>query len=115
MEGLRHNCWLIDIAADVYICNNKFIMAEFQKRFTKIEESTSNEVSPERWRVCLRLGLKYSLEGLFLNLKKVNYLPSSSSNFVSLGHLYNSGISHNNKCENFYKVISKRILAQAKQ
>lgn len=115
MKGLRHNCWLVDSAADVHVCNNKSIMAEFQERPTKVGGSTSDGVSPGRGTVRLRLGLEDGLEGLILNLKNVYYLLNSPCNLVSLGLLNNSGIFHNNERKNLYEVISKRVLAQAKR
>ena len=102
MEGQRQNCWLIDSAADVHVCNDKSIMMEYQERSTKVGGSTSDGVSPGRGKVCLRLGLEDDSEGLLLNLQNVYYLPNSPCNLVSLGLLNNSGIFYNNEFENLY-------------
>lgn len=115
MEGPRQNCWLVDSAADVHVCNDKSIMTAYQERPTKVGGSTSYGVSPGRGRVRLRLGLEDGSEGLILNLENVYYLPNSPCNLVSLGLLNNSGIFHDNEHQNLYQVTTKRVLAQAKR
>ena len=115
VEGPRQNCWLVDSAANVHMCNDKSIMTEYQKRFTKDGGSTSNGVSPGRRKFCLRLGLEDDLDGLILNLQNVYYLLNSLCNLVNLGLLNNNGIFHNNKHKNLYQITSKRVLAQAKR
>lgn len=89
-------------------------MTEYQKRPTKVGRSTSDGMSPERGKVCLRLGLKDNSKGLILNLQNVYYLPNSLCNLVSLRLLNNNSIFYNNKHKNLYQITSKKILAQAK-
>ena len=52
----------------------------------------SNEVSPGRGEVCLRLSLKNNSEGLILKLQNIYYLPNSPYNLVSLGLFSNNEI-----------------------
>ena len=111
MEGPQQNCWLDNSAADVYLCNNKLIMTEYQERLTNVDGSTSDRVSLGRQKVCLRLSLKNNLESLILNPQNVYSLLDSFCNLVSLGLLNNSGIFHNNKHENHYQITSKKVLA----
>lgn len=115
MEGPRHNCWLIDSAADVHVCNDLSLMTEYYDKPTKIGGSTSDGSSPGRGKIRIRLGLEDGSEGLVLNLRNVYYFPSSPCNLVSLGLLNDSGILHDNENETLYQLGSKRVLAQARR
>ena len=115
MEGPRQNCWLVDSAADVHVCNDRSLMTEYREHPTKVGGSTSDGVSPGRGKIRLRLGLEDDSEGLILNLQNVYCLPYSPCNLVSLGLLNNSGIYHDNEHENFYQIGSRKVLAQAKR
>ena len=112
VEGPRHNYWLVDLAADIHVCNNQLLMTEYQEQPTKIGRSTSDRISPSREKIRLRLGLKNGLEGLVLNLNNVYYLLYSPCNLISLELLNNSGIYHNNENKTLYKVKTRQIFAQ---
>ena len=115
VEGPWNNCWLVDSAADVHVCNDKSLMTEYKEQPTNVGGSTSNGISPGRGKVRLRLSLQDNSEGLILNLRNVYYLPNSPCNLVSLGLLNDSGIYHSNERETLYHVDSKRVLAQAQR
>lgn len=102
MHGPRENCWLVDSAADVHVCNDKRLMTEYRERPTRVGGSKSNGLSPGRGKVKLRLSLKDGSEGLMLNLFDALYLPNSPGNLVSLGRLNDSGIFYNNEDEKLY-------------
>lgn len=63
----------------------------------------------------IKLEFEDGLERLILNLKNIYYLLKSPCKLVSLRLFNNSGLFHNNERKNLYKVISKRVLAQAEQ
>ena len=115
VEGPRQNCWLVNSAVDVHVCNDRLLMTEYREHSTKVGGSTFNGVSPRRGKIQLRLGLENNSEGLILNLQNVYYLPNSPCNLVNLGLLNNSGIYHDNKHENLYQIGSRKVLAQAKR
>ncbi len=56
MEGPRNHCWLVDSSADVHVCNDRSLITEYKEQPTSVGGSTSNRVSPGRWKVRLRLG-----------------------------------------------------------
>lgn len=113
VEGPCHNCWLIDSAADVHVCNDRSLMTEYHEKPTKIGGSTANDFSPGRGRIRLWLGLEDGSERMILNLRNVYYLPSSPCNLVSLGLLNDSGIFLDNGNVTFYQLRSNRVLTQA--
>lgn len=90
-------------------------MTRYCKKFTKIEGSTSDEISPRRGRVRLCLSLKGGKKGIILDLKDVFFLPSSPSNLVSLGLFNDHGIFYNNENETLYNKQTKTPLAYAQQ
>ena len=115
MEGPQNNCWLVESAADVHVCNNRSLITESKEQPTSLRGSTSNGVSSGRGKIRLCLGLEDNSEGLVLNLQNMYYLPYSRYNLVSLGLLKDSGIYYNNEREILYHVKSKRVLAQARR
>ncbi len=115
VEGLRHNCWLIDSAADVHICNDRSLMTEYYNKPTRSGGSTSDRSSSGRGKTRLQWSFEDGSEGLVLNLRNVYYLPSSPCNLVSLGLLNSSGILHDNQNKTLYQLGSKKVLAQARR
>ena len=114
MQGPRQECWLVDSAADVHVCNDKQLMHDYTERPTRIGGSTSEGVSSGRGKVRLRLA-NDNEDGAILNFKNVYYLPSSPSNLVSLAFLHDHGIYYDNEKEKLYDKSSRRILASAKR
>lgn len=47
----HYNYWLIDLAADIYICNNQSLMIEYNNKPIKIGGSTSNRLSLGRRKI----------------------------------------------------------------
>ncbi len=115
IEGPRGNCWLVDSAADVHLCNDRALMIDYRELPTSIGGSTSNGVSPRRGRVWLRLALKDGSESLILNLRNVYYFSNIPCNLVSLDLLNDSGIFHDKENETLYQVKSRQTLAQAQR
>lgn len=68
VEGPRKNCWLVDLAADVHVCNDHLLITEYQERPTKIGRSTSDRIFLRKGKIRLRLGFKNGSKGLILNL-----------------------------------------------
>ena len=104
VEGPQENCWLVDSATNVHVCNNQLLITEYRERPTKIGGSISDGVSPGRGKIRLRLALKDDSERLIPNLQNIYYVPNSLCNLVSLGLLNESGIYHDNKNEILYQV-----------
>lgn len=115
VKSPQQNCWLVDSAADVHVCNNKKLMINFTKNPTKIERSTLYGISLGREKIKIRLALKNRTEGLILPLTNVFYLPNSLSNHVSLGLLNNAEIYHHNRDQILYNLEIQKTLAFAKQ
>lgn len=103
----------MDIAADVYICNDLRLMTDFTERPTGVGGSTSDGVPPGRGKVKIRLALEDGTEGLILNLTNVYFLPNSPSNLVSLGLLNDSVIYHDNENQTLYDRKRRKDLAFA--
>ncbi len=114
-QGPQSASWLVDSAADVYVCNDKELMTDYCKRPTRIGGSTSDGISTGRVKVKLRLSLENGLEGVILDLNDVYYLPSSLSNLASLRLLNDHDIYHDNKNETLYDRKTKEVLAHAKR
>lgn len=110
VKGPWNNCWLVDCATNVYICNDKSVMTEYKEQPTNVWGSTSNRISPGWGKIRLCFSLEDNSESFILNLQNVYYLPNSSCNLVRPRFLNNSGIYHNNKCETLYYVDSKKVL-----
>lgn len=115
VEGPQHNCWLIDSAADVHVCNNRFFMIKYYNKPIRIGGSTFDGSSPGTGKIRLWLSLEDGSEGFVLNLQNFYYLPSSPSNLISLGLLNDGGVLHNNENKTLYQLTSKKIPAQARQ
>ncbi len=115
IESPQGNCWLVDSAADVHVCNDRALMMEYRELPTRIGGSTSDGVSSGRRRVRLRLALKDGSKSLILNLQNVYYLPYIPCNLVSLGLLHDSRIFYDNKNETLYQVKSRQTLAKAQR
>lgn len=115
VKGLCYNCWLINLAVDVYIYNNQFLIMEDYNKPIKIGRSILNRSLLGRKKIQLQLSLKDSSKSFILNLQNVYYLLSSQCNLVSLKLLNNSKIFYYNKNKILYQLESKKILAQAKQ
>lgn len=90
-------------------------MTEYHEKRTSVGGSTSEEISPGRGKVRLRLSQKDGSEGVILNLSDVYYLPHSSCNLVSLGRLNSHDIYHDNENETLYHVKTRKILAHAER
>ncbi len=114
VEGICHNFWLIDSAADVHVFNDRFLMTEYYKKPTRFGGSKADGLSPGRRRIQLRLGLKDGSERMILNLRNVYYLPSSSCNLVSVGLLNDSRIFHDNRNQTLCQLGSNTVLANAR-
>ncbi len=112
---LRQNCWLIDSALNVQVCNNLKLMTDFTKRPTRVEGSTVDGVSPRCGTVRIRLALEDRSEKLIFNLRNVFYLPNNPSNLVSLGFLNNVGVYYDNERQALYDKISQKPLAFEKR
>ncbi len=115
VERPCHNCWLIDSAANVHVCNDRSLMTEYYKKPTRIGGCTADGSSPGKGKIRLRLELKDGSKGIILNLRNVYYLPSSPCNLVSLGLLNHSEIFHDNGNETLYQLGSNRVLAKARR
>ncbi len=115
VERPCHNCWLIDSAADVHICNNRSLMTKYYKKPTRIRWSKADGSPPGKGSIRLRLGLENGSERMISNLQNVYYLSSSPCNLVSLGLLNDSGISNDNGNKTLYQLGSNRVLAKARR
>ena len=105
VKNLKQNCWLVDSAAEIHICNNKKLIIDFTKNLTKVGESTTSDgISLSRRNVKIRLALKDKIERLVLTLTNVFYLLNSPSNLGNLGLLNNTGIYYYNKDYTLYKL-----------
>lgn len=114
IRGPKQNCWLVDSAADVHVCNNKRLIIDFTKNPTKFGGSISDSISPSREKVKIRLVLKDRIERLVLTLTNVFYLPNSPSNLGNLGLLNNAEIYYYNKDQTLYNLKIRKTLAFAK-
>lgn len=79
-----------------------------------MEGSTSEGVSPGRGKVRLRLSQKDGSEGVTLNLSDGYFLPHSPCN-LSLGHLNNHNVYHDNENETLYHVKTRKTRAHAQR
>lgn len=114
VEGPRQSCWLVDNVADIYVCNNKKLMIDFEENPTKVGGSISDSILPSKRKVKIRLALKDDIERLVLPLMNVFYLPYSPSNFVNLGLLNNIGIFHHNQNRTLYNQETQKVFGFAK-
>lgn len=87
-------------------------MTNYVERPTRIGGSTSEGISPGRGKVRLRLAVsrESEREGVTLTLNNVYYLPSSTSNLVSLALLNDNKIYLDNENETLYDGDTKEIL-----
>lgn len=115
VEKPCHNYCFIDLAANIYICNNWFLMTEYYKKLTTIGKSIIDSSSPGKARIQFRLGLKDGNKGMILNLQNVYYLLTSSYNLVNLRLLNNNRIFYDNRNKTLYQLGNNKILAQARQ
>lgn len=46
INGPQHNCWLINLATNIYIYNDWLLMTEYQKQSTKNGGSMLDGISP---------------------------------------------------------------------
>ena len=115
VEGPQQNCWLVDSAADVHVCNNQSLITKYCAHTTRIGRSTSHGISPGREKIRRILALKDGSEGLILNPSNVFYLLNSPYNLLSLGLLNNSGIYYDNKNETLYKIYTRQLFVQAQR
>lgn len=113
VKGSQQDCWLVDLATNIYVYNDWLLIIEYWKQLTRIGSSTSDRISLGQRKIQLRLALKNGTKGLILNLQNIYYLSNRPCNLVSLGLLNNSGIYHDNENETLYKVQTRPILAQA--
>lgn len=89
-------------------------MSDFVKNPTKVGGSISDDISPGRRKVKIRLVLKDGTEGLVLIFTIVFYLPNSLSNLASIDLLNDAGIYHHNKNQTLYDLETQKTLAFAK-
>ena len=115
MQRPKNDSWLVDNAADVQGYNDKRLMTKYPKLSTYIRGFILNGIFPEQRKVNLHFFLKDKSKRFILNLVDTFYLPNSLYNLISLAHLNNSGIFHNNKDENLYYIKTYQVLAQAPQ
>ncbi len=111
LRGPRQDCWLMDSAVDVHVCNNLKLVTNFAERPTRVEGSISDGISPGRGIVQIRLALEDGTEGVILNLQNVYYFPNSSSNLISLSLLNDADIYYDNEQQVQYDKASQRPLA----
>lgn len=89
-------------------------MSNFVENHTKVKGSTSDDISPDRGKVKIRLILKDRMEDLVFIEINVFYLPNSPFNFVNLSLLSNTGIYHYNEDQTLYDLKIQKTLAFAK-
>lgn len=109
----RQDCWLMDSAADVYVCNDLRLMTDFIKKPTNVGGLTVDGISPGYGTMRIRLALEDGRKEIVLNLQNVFYLPNSPSNLVSLSLLNDANIFYNNERHTLYNKTSRRPLAFA--
>ncbi len=90
-------------------------MIDFTENATKVRGSNSDDISPGRGKVKIRLILRDGTEGLVLTLTNIFYLPNSLSNLVSLGLLNDAGIYHHNKDQTLYNLETQKTFAFAER
>ena len=115
MKSSRQNCWMMDGAADVHVCNNLRLMTDFTKKPTIVGGSTSDGVFPGCRTVQIRLILEDGSEGLIPNLRNVFHLPNNPSNLASLGLPNEAGVYYDNKRQAVYDKISQKLPAFAQR
>lgn len=92
IEGPQKNCWLINWAINMHVCNDRLLMTEYWERPTKIGQSISDDISPGREKIQLRLNLKDGSKGLIFKLQNIYYLSKSLCNLVNLELLNDNSI-----------------------
>ncbi len=90
-------------------------MIDFTENPIKVGGSTSDDISPGKGKVKIRLALKDGTEGLVFTLINVFYLPNSLSNLVNLGFLNNAGIYYHNEDQTLYNLEIRKTLAFTEQ
>lgn len=113
IRGPRQDCWLMDNAKDVHVCNDLRLMTDLIEKPTNVRGSTADKISPGCGTVWIRLALEDRQKGVILNLQNVFYLPNSPSNLVSLSLLNDTNIFYNNERHILYDKTSRRSLAFA--
>lgn len=114
-ESLCHDCWLVDSATDIYVCNDLFFMINYWERSTNISRFISNRIFSKNGSMCLWLALKDDSEKLILNLHNAYYLSRSSCNFMSLVLLNINEIFYDNEYKILYQIRTKQIFEKAKR
>lgn len=77
IRGPKQNCWLIDNALNVHVCNNLRLMTNFTEKPTKIGRSIADRLSPKRGIVWIKLVLEDRSKKVIHNLRDIFYLPNS--------------------------------------
>lgn len=113
VRGPRQDCWLMDSAADIHICNNRRLMTDFTEKQTRVGGSTTNGVSPGRGTVWIRLVLKDKSKGVIINLWDIYHLSNSLLNLISLDPFNDISILYDNKRYNFYNKLIRKPLGFA--
>lgn len=111
IKGPKQSCWLIDSAANIYVCNDLRLMTGYLANPIKVRNSTSDGILPGHEIVKIRLTKEDGSKKLILNLWNVFYLPNSLFNLVSLGLLNDIGIYHDNKNQILYNKVSPKPFA----
>lgn len=88
--------------ANIYICNNQFLIIEYYKKLIKIVGFIIDSLLLRRKKIKFQLIFKDGSKKIILNLQNIYYFLSSLSNFISLKLLNNSGIIYNNKNKILY-------------
>jgi hypothetical protein len=87
----KRNCWLLDSAADMHVCNQRSLFATYFERCTPMAGALSAGVSPGYGTVRLALRLKNGSSGRSLKLENVYYIPQCPASLVSLSTITKKG------------------------
>lgn len=107
----------MDSTANMHVCNNKYLMANYVKRSKQIGKSTSERISLGWRKIQLRRAVSRDSERkeVTLTFNNVYYLLNSLSNLVSLVFLNDNKIYLYHENEILYGRDNKEILASTQQ